>query len=257
MSESDPRAKGNAIEVFKTDTKMEVIDECERSDWIGTNTAIDKIGRVLSEEGEFLLPKDTDMNWIKEWVPKAVSTFNSNKVFERKEGRTGLETWAMPLNYAFIEGSMGSGGAEDMIHGGSDVHSRGIDIATLIYDEISIHGRETIDEVIRNIGAVEPQLLTIVVNSMLKDKFLVPFLESDGLKTLELVEAHTRNTMLGIVPEERPQLEDKEADRNIGGIPDKVEDVVTTYEIEEDIAVINSPEDLKRNKFKLNTHFEQ
>jgi hypothetical protein len=261
MSESDPRVenKGNAIEVRRTDDKMEVVDE--RSDWIGSSTALDKIGRVMGEEGnEFLLPKDADgnMNWIKDWVPKAAATMNRNKVFERKEGRTGLETWAMPLNYAFIEGSMGSGGAEDMLRVDSDVHSRGIDIAVLIYDELSIHGRETIDEIIRNIGAVEPQLLTVVINSMLKDKFLVPYAEPDGLKTLELVEAHTRNNMLGLIPTPTPELEDKETERNIGGTPDRPEDVVTTYQFEEsEIPVMDSPEDLKRNKFKLGTTFEQ
>jgi hypothetical protein len=140
----------------------------------------------------------------------------------------------------------------------SDVHNRGIDIAVLIYDELSIHGRETIDEIIRNIGAVEPQLLTVVINSMLKDKFLVPYAEPDGLKTLELVEAHTRNNMLGLIPTPIPELEDKETERNIGGTPDRPEDVVTTYQFEEsEIPVMDSPEDLKRNKFKLGTTFEQ
>ncbi|MGB6530094.1 MAG: hypothetical protein WBF33_18475 [Candidatus Nitrosopolaris sp.] len=65
-----------------------------------------------------------------------------------------------------------------------------------VYDEISIHGRTTTEEICRNIGAIDPQMLTMVVNAMLVDKFLKTYVEIDGTKTLELAEAYTRINIL-------------------------------------------------------------
>jgi hypothetical protein len=52
-----------------------------------------------------------------------------------------------------------------------------------------------------------------------------------GLKTLELGEAHVRNNMLGIVPEEKPkpELEDKETTRPIDRTQ-HVEDIVQSFQ---------------------------
>jgi hypothetical protein len=52
-----------------------------------------------------------------------------------------------------------------------------------------------------------------------------------GLKTLELGEAHVRNNMLGIVPEEKPksELEDKETTRPIDR-RQHVEDIVQSFQ---------------------------
>lgn len=52
---------------------------------------------------------------------------------------------------------------DDIFYGGTQIN-----VAELMYDEISIH---TI-LVGRNIGAIDLQMLTMVVNAMLVDKFL-------------------------------------------------------------------------------------
>jgi hypothetical protein len=64
----------------------------------------------------------------------------------------------------------------------SAIYNDNINVAGLIYDEISIHGRATLDEICRNIGALDPQLLTVVVNSMLVDKFQVAYIEAELIR---------------------------------------------------------------------------
>jgi hypothetical protein len=59
--------------------------------------------------------------------------------------------------------------------------------------------------------------------------------------------------MLGIVPEEKPkELEDKETERAMGDVQ-RPEDIVTTYQFEEEDLVVKEPP-----KFKIpSSHFEQ
>jgi hypothetical protein len=92
------------------------------------------------------------------------------------------------------------------------------------------------------------QMLCLRINSW----FLM-----NGLKTLELVEAHIRN-MLGIVPEEpKPELENKEGKRSVGG-RQRVEDIVQTFQFEEDSAGEGEFMTKEPPKFKiLASHFEQ
>jgi hypothetical protein len=59
----------------------------------------------------------------------------------------------------------------------SAIYNDNINVAGLIYDEISIHGRATLDEICRNIGALDPQLLTVVV-----DKFQVAYIEAELIR---------------------------------------------------------------------------
>jgi hypothetical protein len=88
---------------------------------------------------------------------------------------------------------------------------------------------------------------------MPKDKFLTHYVEADGLKTLELVEAHVRNNMQGLTPEKTAESEDKESKRNVGGRPDKPEDIVVTYEFEENDLMVDTPPNFKLK----DSHFEQ
>ena len=223
MSESDPRfhkkiEKGTEI-VVKHDDELgvytDVTDDYEQSNWTGNPSTEDKIGRAIelmeTQPEGIVLPTGMTIADIKQWVPKAATTLNKNKgkFYERKLGRTGLEVWAFPSNYAMLEASMGGGGGKESLE---DVDDRRINVAELVYDEVSIHGRPTIDELVRNIGAIDPQLITVVVNNMLADNFLVIYTEEDGLKTLELVEAHTRNKSLGYTKDEEDpkQLIDKD-----------------------------------------------
>jgi len=179
--------------------------------WAGSGSVVDKIAKVLEaqEKGEtgLELPAGITLDDIRRWIPKAVKSLSkvNPKDLERMEGRTGLEYWASPQGFATLEANMGGGGGTESLST-AVTGGRGISIGEMVFREILTHGRETTTELVDNLGAIQPEMLTLVINALIMDKFLKEWTEKDGTKTWELVEIKERNRMLGYTETE----EDKE-----------------------------------------------
>ena len=70
------------------------------------------------------------------------------------------------------------------------------DIAIDIYHEIMNYGRQTIDEITKSLEGWDSNLLTIVINALIMDDFIMIYREQEGLETLELVEGKIRSRIL-------------------------------------------------------------
>lgn len=79
------------------------------------------------------------------------------------------------------------------------------DLGYMIFEEIWTHGRKTITELTDTIQSANKNLLTLVVNQMIKDDMLLNYKEEDGTETLEIVDKRERARR----QHERLGLEDK------------------------------------------------
>lgn len=161
-----------------------------------------------SGQAQLELPSDMTLADMKRWIPKAIKSLYKGNPNERFDGRTGLEEWAVPVNFATLEANMGGGGGTESL---GDARSA-VSVGDMIYREILIHGRRTKEELKEDIQGVEPELLFFVFNAMLMEKYLQEYTEKDGTKTWELVEAVKRDRMLGrTIEKEKPkEIESKE-----------------------------------------------
>ena len=71
-----------------------------------------------------------------------------------------------------------------------------IDIAIDIYHELMNYGRQTIDEITKSLEGWDSNLLTIVVNALIMDDFIMIYREEDQTETLELVEGKVQTRIL-------------------------------------------------------------
>jgi hypothetical protein len=231
-------------------------DKSQSPDWAGSSSVVDKLAKVLDGkekgESEILLPTTLTMDDIKRWIPKVTKSMSKTNPTERHDGRSGLENWAFPSGYANLEASQGGGGGKQSL---MDLGERKINIAGLIHNEIRVHGRETITEIVSNIGAIEEPLLVLVINAMLLDKFLKPFKEKDGTDTLELLEHHERNRSLGYTDEptkeDKPkELVDAESVAKKAEEEKKRKDTVSKMPIFIAVPIIETAQELKDQKKK-------
>ena len=196
-----------------------------------------------SGQTQLELPSDMTLDDLKRWIPKAVKSLYKGNPNERFEGRTGLEEWAVPVNFATLEANMGSGGGPESL---GDSRSA-VSVGDMIYKEILIHGRRTKDELKADIGGVEPELLFFVFNAMLMEKYLQKYTEKDGTETFELVEAVKRDRMLGrTTKEEKPkEIEDKNYEK-----PHLKKDTVSKTPLYHTVSVVDTIEGLNNNLTK-------
>jgi len=156
---------------------------------------------IIRDEGgaikDFLLPTGLTIEQVKAWTQRFMDVaLERNKLQQRNlmrfEGRTFVEDWAKPDKYFSISSNTRLG------EGGFDV---GLRILTIIEKE----GRHSIDEICREIGAVDREPLTLIVNNMRKDHYLKDYTESDGTQSLEMLTREERNKALALPPPEPPK----------------------------------------------------
>lgn len=153
-----------------------------------------KIGKIiLSEKTDLkkqtLWTDDITPEKLRLYLPILAESLNKKNPEEdaRKTGREGKE-FVPPVNYAVIEGN-------NVTFVGGSFNKRvnmGKDVGDLVFWEILNHGRQTPDEICRHMQAIDRTLLQIILNAMIQDEHLDVFVEKDGLKTLELVDAKER-----------------------------------------------------------------
>jgi hypothetical protein len=223
-------------------------------DWAGSSSVVDKLAKVMDtqQKGEtaMLLPSTLTMDDIARWIPKVTKSMSKKNLAERHDGRSGLEVWAFPSAYANIEASQGGGGGTESLMG---LGERRINVAELIYNEIAIHGRQTITEIVGNIGAIEEPMLVLVINAMWIDKFLKPFKEKDGTETLELLEHAERNRSLGYTDDDKDkpkELVDVESVAKQKEEEKKRRDTTSKTPLFIAVPVIETAEELKDQKEK-------
>jgi hypothetical protein len=227
------------VRTYLTDDRTE--------DYTSSGTAISKIGKMLdaaeSGQTQLELPSDMTLDDLKRWIPKAIKSLYKGNPNERFEGRTGLEEWAVPVNFATLEANMGSGGGPESL---GDSRSA-VSVGDMIYKEILIHGRRTKDELKADIGGVEPELLFFVFNAMLMEKYLQKYTEKDGTETFELVEAVKRDRMLGrTTKDEKPkEIEDKNYEK-----PHLKKDTMSKTPLYNTVSVVDTIEGLNNNLTK-------
>jgi hypothetical protein len=156
---------------------------------------------LASKIGKIVLSEKTDLKkqtlWTDDITPEKLRLYlpalaeslskKNPEEDERKTGREGKE-FIPPINYAVIEGN-------NVTFVGGSFNKRvnmGKDVGDMIFWEILNHGRQTPEEMCKHIGAVDRTLLQIIINAMLQDEHLDVFVEGDGVKTLELVDAKER-----------------------------------------------------------------
>ena len=182
--------------------------EKKKEDWTAAGDITDKLGKVLdaaeNQGVQLSLPDGMTVQDLKNWIPRVINSLTRVNPLERTKGRTGLEEWAEPVGFAIISSNMGGGGWSDAA------------VGEMVYRELLNHGRQTTTELKDNLGAVDPHLVTFVINGLALEKFIVEYTEEDGLKTWELVETSKRNRMLGRPTDdakEKPKLEEKEKEK--------------------------------------------
>jgi|SRR5215469_6348003 len=163
------------------------------------SATVEKMMVLRDTQGEiegFLLPKDLTLSDVKRWTDRfllAVQRKNSlqQKRMERFEGRTFRESWAKPTRYASIS---------------SNSRADNFDVGLRVLDLIEIEGRHTIDEICYEIGAVDKEPLTIIVNNLRADHWLKDHTEHSGDHTLELMTREEHNDVLKLPPPKAPKV---------------------------------------------------
>ena len=153
-------------------------------------------------EKKVVLPKGVSKNTIKEFL-------NSIKPQEDPEDARRTNRDGKKYEYYGVYFSMGDNTLQVATgeNGNLGVENWGSsrDLGYMIWEEIGVHGRKTIDELAQIITSVNINLLTLVVNQMIKDDLLMNYKEEDGTETLERVDMEEQNRRHN----ERLGLEDK------------------------------------------------
>jgi len=176
---------------------MTVADDQQQVRDVGKMTILrDHNGSI---EG-FLLPKDLTLSDLKRWTDRFMLGVERRseyhlKRMERFEGRTYQEDWARPTSYQNISGNSGGSGA-----------SGGFDVGLRVLDLIETEGRHTIDEICYEIGAVDKEPLSIIVNNLRADHWLKDHTEHSGEHTLELTTREEHNELCRLPPPTKPKV---------------------------------------------------
>jgi hypothetical protein len=102
---------------------------------------------------------------------------------------------------------------------GTATESQKSDVASMVFNELLHHGRQTMDELEKHIAGIDKHLLHVVVNAMRMDYYLKDYTEKGdvpqrahekGLKTIELVDVKARRRKLkrelGTIPHNNRKL---------------------------------------------------
>jgi hypothetical protein len=143
----------------------------------------------------FLLPTGMSIEQIRAWSNRVLTNAidKHNRNIQRFEGRTFQEDWAKPARYMSISSNTGSNASD-------------FDVGLKIIDLIETRGRQTIDEIMYEFGAVEHELTTMTVNMLRNDHYLKDYTEHDGKHTLELLDRTERNKLMGLPTPEKKAL---------------------------------------------------
>jgi hypothetical protein len=168
--------------------------------WGMTDSGIEKMMVLRDVEDHikgFLLPQGISMEMVRVWTDRFMkNAMDRNEMqqrrLERFEGRTFREDWAKPLRYANITGNTPNGD---------------FDIGVRILDLIETEGRQDINELHRELAAVDKEPFSIIVNMLRKDRYLKDYTEHSGFHSLELLERKERNELLGLpAPEPKKKI---------------------------------------------------
>lgn len=159
------------------------------------NKSIDK--KKDKEDKPLLWGTGYNIDTFKEYLPKLAKTLQRTNPEEndRKSNREH-KTYECPINYAPLDSNM------FIVEGGSG-QIPDTDVASILFSEIMTHGRQKIDELLKHIGGIDPNLLQIVINALVQDDWMYVYEidKQDNLPILEWTDINDRNKKLGIVPE--------------------------------------------------------
>jgi hypothetical protein len=152
---------------------------------------------LRDEKGEisdFLMPTGMTKESMQKWTLRVLekATKLNKQKFERYEGRTFRETWAIPSKVTPID------------YNSANQHS--FDVGVEMVNRIIEFGRMTVDELMWEFGAVDEHLLTMTVNMLRKENYLKDYTEKSGLQTLEAFDLDERNALKGLPPIEKEKV---------------------------------------------------
>lgn len=153
---------------------------------------LDNINKSKRVKGKMILAEGTTASDIKDYVARRIE--EANPVNPRKNGRKENATYTVPHGLAPIEESgkrIDPTTGRIVIEDGKTAR----DIATILWDEIYNHGRASVDELVKRYRGYDPNLLQIVINLMIKQKFLKTHKErkENNITTLEVVSDEERS----------------------------------------------------------------
>lgn len=160
----------------------------------------------------FLLPAGLTLQQVRAWTDRFMQNVMSKSAMQQKrverfEGRTFKEEWAKPAKYANISGNTPNGD---------------FDVGVRILDLIETEGRQDINELHRELAAVDPEPFALIVNMLRKDHYLQDHTEHNGDQTLELLTREERAKILSLPP---PKPREHIVMPCLAYVRDKMEDV--------------------------------
>lgn len=198
------------------------IDDNDKEPWskerfqieVAKSVVGDKTTKIIKEvKPKFVESSDVSREDAIRWIPKGIRAFKGKPVNYRKSGREGkvfeLDPDYFPMVSNTLEINLSAEDENKVV-----TAKEKTDVAQQIYDNILQYGRRTIDEIEKDLGAYQRQMLVLITNGMIHDHFLkiVKEIEIDSitgepilddktgkiivLETIELVDKDEREQRL-------------------------------------------------------------
>ena len=160
---------------------------------------------------KFLQTDQVTAEHVKRWIPRGIRSIRGKNPGYRMSGRT-LENgedkkWIKPENFFLLASN--SIDTSKFMREDPDLQKEGFDVAMQIYENLLQYGRRTMKELLEDLAALQPELVSMVANGMISDHYLKivnememepitnkPVINKEGnhiiLETIELVEENER-----------------------------------------------------------------
>lgn len=160
---------------------------------------------------KFLQTEQVTAEHVKRWIPRGIRAIRGKNPGYRMSGRFDENTgedkkWAKPHNFFLLADNSIS--TDKFMREDPQLQKEGFDVAMQVYENILQYGRRTMPELMEDLGALQPELVSMVANGMINDHYLKIVTEiemepitnkpiiKDGnrivLETMELVEEKER-----------------------------------------------------------------
>ena len=159
---------------------------------------------------KFLQTDEVTAEHVKRWIPRGIRSIRGKNPGYRMSGRfheNGEDKeWAKPTNFFLLASNTID--TTKFMREDPQMQKEGFDVAMQIFENILQYGRRTMKELMEDLGAMQPELLSMVANGMINDHYLkiVNEIETDPvtnkpimkkgkhvmLETMELVEQKER-----------------------------------------------------------------
>ena len=159
---------------------------------------------------KFLQTDQVTAEHVKRWIPRGIRSIRGKnpgyRMSDRTLGNGEDKKWVKPENFFLLASN--SIDTTKFMREDPDLQKEGFDVAMQIFDNLLQYGRRTMKELMEDLGALQPELVSMVANGMISDHYLKivnememepitnkPVIKEGNhiiLETIELVEENER-----------------------------------------------------------------